>query len=57
MRRAERKLQLSHNVVGDDMDWEGKEMAGVETGNLRSIICLILLTSALRIRMSCRFLK
>ncbi|XP_062175659.1 probable helicase CHR10 isoform X1 [Alnus glutinosa] len=38
MRRAERKLQLSHNVVGDDMDWEGKEMAGVETGNLRSII-------------------
>jgi len=31
MRRAERKLQLSHNVVGDDMDWEGKEMAGVES--------------------------
>jgi hypothetical protein len=38
MRRAERKLQLSHNVVGDDMDWEGKELAGVETGDLRSII-------------------
>ncbi|KAM3733211.1 hypothetical protein ACB098_11G118200 [Castanea mollissima] len=39
MRRAERKLRLSHNVVGDDvMNWEGKETAGVETGDLRSII-------------------
>lgn len=39
MRRAERKLQLSHKVVGDDvMDSEGKNRAGVETGDLRSII-------------------
>ncbi|XVF33572.1 hypothetical protein REPUB_Repub17cG0179900 [Reevesia pubescens] len=39
MRRAERKLQLSHNVVGDHvMDQEGKEMAGAELGDLRSII-------------------
>ncbi|KAK7843089.1 putative helicase chr10 [Quercus suber] len=39
MRRAERKLRLSHNVVGDDvMNWEGKETAGVETGDLHSII-------------------
>ncbi|XWS32396.1 hypothetical protein CRYUN_Cryun23aG0155900 [Craigia yunnanensis] len=39
MRRAERKLQLSHNVVGDHvMDQEGKEMAGAEMGDLRSII-------------------
>lgn len=39
MRRAERKLQLSHNVVGDDaMVQEGKEAAGVEPSDLRSII-------------------
>lgn len=39
MRRAERKLQLSHNVVGDHvMDQEGKEMEGAEMGDLRSII-------------------
>ncbi|XP_040368322.1 probable helicase CHR10 isoform X2 [Rosa chinensis] len=39
MRRAERKLQLSHNVIGDDvMDEEGKETAGVEPSDLRSII-------------------
>uniref|UniRef100_A0A2N9G4R4 Helicase ATP-binding domain-containing protein n=1 Tax=Fagus sylvatica TaxID=28930 RepID=A0A2N9G4R4_FAGSY len=39
MRRAERKLQLSQNVVGDYvMNMEGKETAGVETGDLRSII-------------------
>ncbi|GAV80488.1 SNF2_N domain-containing protein/Helicase_C domain-containing protein [Cephalotus follicularis] len=39
MRRAERKLQLSHNVLGDDiMDNKQKETAGVDTGDLRSII-------------------
>ncbi|KAK8614432.1 hypothetical protein V6N13_122788 [Hibiscus sabdariffa] len=39
MRRAERKLQLSHNVVGDHtIDQEGKEMAGAEMGDLRSVI-------------------
>ncbi|PQP97495.1 putative helicase CHR10 isoform X1 [Prunus yedoensis var. nudiflora] len=39
MRRAERKLRLSHNVIGDDvMDQEGKEEAGVEPSDLRSII-------------------
>lgn len=39
MRRAERKLQLSHNVVGEvDIDREGKEMAGAEAGDLRSVI-------------------
>ncbi|KAK6285438.1 hypothetical protein POUND7_011617 [Theobroma cacao] len=39
MRRAERKLQLSHNVVGDHvMEQEGKENAGAEMGDLRSII-------------------
>lgn len=39
MRRAERKLQLSHNVIGDDiMDAEGKGTAGVEPSDLRSII-------------------
>lgn len=38
MRRAERKLLLSHNVMGDDIDLEGKEMAGPESGDLRSII-------------------
>ncbi|KAL5571832.1 hypothetical protein UlMin_021429 [Ulmus minor] len=39
MRRAERKLQLSHNVVGDDVvDQESKELAGVEASDLRSVI-------------------
>lgn len=39
MRRAERKLQLSHNVVGDDVEnQESKESAGVEAGDLRSVI-------------------
>lgn len=39
MRRAEKKLQLSHNVVGDNlMDLEGKEAAGAEAGDLRSVI-------------------
>ncbi|KAK8481636.1 hypothetical protein V6N12_033742 [Hibiscus sabdariffa] len=39
MRRAERKLQLSHNVVGDHtIDQEGKEMAGAEMGDLQSVI-------------------
>ncbi|XP_048428158.1 probable helicase CHR10 isoform X2 [Pyrus x bretschneideri] len=39
MRRAERKLQLSHNVVGDNvMDQDGKETSGVEPSDLRSII-------------------
>ncbi|XP_052490940.1 probable helicase CHR10 isoform X3 [Gossypium raimondii] len=39
MRRAEKKLQLSRNVVGDHvMDQEGKEMEGAEMGDLRSII-------------------
>lgn len=39
MRRAERKLQLSNNVIGEDLvDQEGKEMTGPEDGDLRSII-------------------
>lgn len=39
MRRAERKLRLSYNVVGDhEMEQERKEMAGAEMGDLRSII-------------------
>ncbi|CAK9146218.1 unnamed protein product [Ilex paraguariensis] len=39
MRRAERKLQLSHNVVGEDvMDQEGKEKTGAEAGDLRAVI-------------------
>lgn len=38
MRRAERKLQLSHNVIGDDVDLEEKDAAQVETSDLRSII-------------------
>ncbi|XP_077235394.1 SNF2 domain-containing protein / helicase domain-containing protein [Tasmannia lanceolata] len=39
MRRAERKLQLSHNVIGegDDNLGGGKEM-GAEAGDLRSLI-------------------
>ncbi|XP_015584422.2 probable helicase CHR10 isoform X2 [Ricinus communis] len=39
MRRAEKKLQLSNNVLGDDvMEQKGKEPVGVETVDLRSII-------------------
>lgn len=38
MRRAERKLQLSHNVIGDEIDHKGKEMGGPEGGDLRSVI-------------------
>ncbi|MCD9644171.1 putative helicase chr10 [Datura stramonium] len=39
MRRAQRKLQLSYNIVGDDvLEQEGKEMAGAEAGDLRSVI-------------------
>ncbi|XP_023515243.1 probable helicase CHR10 isoform X2 [Cucurbita pepo subsp. pepo] len=39
MRRAERKLQLSKNVIGEDyIDEEAEEIAGNETGDLRSII-------------------
>ncbi|CAN0921812.1 Probable helicase CHR10 [Linum grandiflorum] len=37
MRRAKRKLQLSHNVVGDDLKYEGKETRA-DTGDMRSII-------------------
>lgn len=39
MRRAERKLQLSYNVIGGDNDnhGEGKEI-GAEPGDLRSLI-------------------
>lgn len=39
MRRAQRKLQLSHNIVGDDvLDQDGKEMAGAEAADLRSVM-------------------
>ncbi|XP_052193253.1 probable helicase CHR10 isoform X2 [Diospyros lotus] len=39
MRRAEKKLQLSHIVVGEDaMDEEEKSRAGAEAGDLRSVI-------------------
>lgn len=39
MRRAERKLQLSHNVVGEDLTkLEEKEAAGAEAGDLQSVI-------------------
>ncbi|PON61206.1 SNF2 domain-containing protein / helicase domain-containing protein [Parasponia andersonii] len=39
MRRAERKLQLSHNVVGDDDEnQESNESVGVEAGDLQSVI-------------------
>lgn len=39
MRRAERKLQLSHNVVGEDvMHEEEKEKTRVEMGDLKSVI-------------------
>lgn len=38
MRRARRKLQLSHNVIGDDMlDQEGSN-GGTEAGDLKSVI-------------------
>ncbi|KAF5193933.1 Chromatin remodeling [Thalictrum thalictroides] len=38
MRRAERKLQLSHNVVGENnIDNKGEEM-GIDNGDLRSVI-------------------
>ncbi|XP_050203672.1 probable helicase CHR10 isoform X1 [Mercurialis annua] len=39
MRRAQKKLQLSNNVVGDDvMEQKGRVPVGVETIDLRSII-------------------
>lgn len=39
MRRAEQKLRLSYSVIGDNMvDHEGNEIAGGESGDLRSII-------------------
>lgn len=39
MCRAKRKLQLSHNVIGEVViNGEEKEMAGAETGDLRSVI-------------------
>ncbi|PWA69816.1 SNF2 domain-containing protein / helicase domain-containing protein [Artemisia annua] len=37
--RAERKLQLSHDVIGDDAtEKEGKDMAEVPAGDLRSVV-------------------
>lgn len=38
MRRAERKLQLSHSVIGDEIYQEEKETVGPEGGDLRSVI-------------------
>lgn len=39
MRRAERKLQLSRNVIGDDiLDHDGSNAGGTEAGDLKSII-------------------
>lgn len=39
MRRAYRKLRLSHNIIGEDtIDRGEKEMEGVEGGDLRSIV-------------------
>ncbi|KAG8391560.1 hypothetical protein BUALT_Bualt01G0200300 [Buddleja alternifolia] len=39
MRRAERKLRLSHNVIGDDnLEQEGTNAEGTEAGDLKSII-------------------
>ncbi|XP_076956244.1 putative helicase CHR10 isoform X1 [Bidens hawaiensis] len=39
MHRAERKLQLSHDVIGDDsIDKEGKDMIGAEAGDLKSVV-------------------
>ncbi|KAG9142047.1 hypothetical protein Leryth_022465 [Lithospermum erythrorhizon] len=38
-RRAERKLQLSHNIVGEDTDdHQGRLIVGAETGDLRSVV-------------------
>ncbi|XP_026444753.1 probable helicase CHR10 isoform X2 [Papaver somniferum] len=38
MRRAERKLQLSHNVVGDDDMSYDQDETGADVGDLRSVI-------------------
>ncbi|KAI3681429.1 hypothetical protein L6452_36224 [Arctium lappa] len=39
MHRAERKLQLSYDVMGEDaIDKEGKDMVGVAAGDLRSVV-------------------
>ncbi|KAK4488544.1 hypothetical protein RD792_004308 [Penstemon davidsonii] len=39
MRRAVRKLQLSHNVIGEDiLDHEGSNIGGAEAGDLKSVI-------------------
>ncbi|KAL3839220.1 hypothetical protein ACJIZ3_023811 [Penstemon smallii] len=39
MRRAARKLQLSHNVIGEDiLDHEGSNIGGAEAGYLKSVI-------------------
>ncbi|GAB2271001.1 Probable helicase chr10 [Dionaea muscipula] len=39
MRRAQRKLQLSHNVVGDDgINYAGNEFPGADSTDLRSVI-------------------
>ncbi|KAK9757797.1 hypothetical protein RND81_01G186500 [Saponaria officinalis] len=39
MQRAKKKLQLSHDVFGDDVsDYVGKEHCGAEPGDLRSMI-------------------
>lgn len=39
MRRAERKLQLSRNVIGDEiLDHEGSNDGGTEAGDLKSVI-------------------
>ncbi|KAL8500266.1 hypothetical protein ACS0TY_020030 [Phlomoides rotata] len=39
MRRAERKLQLSRNVIGDEiMDQDGSNVGGTEAGDLKSVI-------------------
>ncbi|KAL0397716.1 UNVERIFIED_CONTAM: putative helicase CHR10 [Sesamum calycinum] len=39
VRRAERKLQLSHNVIGDDiLEHEGGNIGGTEAGDLKSVI-------------------
>lgn len=39
MRRADRKLRLSHNVIGDDiLEQEGGNVGGTEAGDLKSVI-------------------
>ncbi|KAL7158442.1 hypothetical protein ABFS83_02G143900 [Erythranthe nasuta] len=39
VRRAQRKLQLSHNVIGDDIsDHEGSNVGGTEAVDLKSVI-------------------